>query len=186
MIFEWAELGNLRQLYLKKNILWHCKVRIALGICRGLTFLQEDGILHNDLKCQNILMTESLEPKIYNFESARYSGDNNVTDPSVEEAGNILRWIAPEKLTDSQYTTQGEIFSFGMLIWELIFEKVPYKGWKVEKIKDHIINGGRERILFGAEAPEIYQKGCENIINETWKQDPQERISSFTKLLDML
>uniref|UniRef100_U9TSQ6 Protein kinase domain-containing protein n=1 Tax=Rhizophagus irregularis (strain DAOM 181602 / DAOM 197198 / MUCL 43194) TaxID=747089 RepID=U9TSQ6_RHIID len=167
MIFEWAELGNLRQLYLKKNILWHCKVRIALGICRGLTFLQEDGILHNDLKCQNILMTESLEPKIYNFESARYSGDNNVTDPSVEEAGNILRWIAPEKLTDSQYTTQGEIFSFGMLIWELIFEKVPYKGWKVEKIKDHIINGGRERILFGAEAPEIYQKGCENIINES-------------------
>jgi hypothetical protein len=65
--------------------------------------------------------------QIYNFELTRYSGDKNVTDPSVEEAGNILRWIAPEKLTDSQYTTQGEIFSFGMLIWELILKKFHLK-----------------------------------------------------------
>ncbi|GBB95586.1 hypothetical protein RclHR1_02570020 [Rhizophagus clarus] len=182
MIFEWAELGKLSQLYSNKKILWHRKIRIALEICRGLTFLQEDGIIHNDLKCQNILMTESLEPKIYNFESARYSDDENIT----EESENKLRWIAPEKLTDSKYTTQGEIFSFGMLIWELIFEKVPYRDWEVESIKDHIINGGRETILFGASTPEIYQKGCEKIISETWKQDPLERISSFTELLDML
>jgi serine/threonine protein kinase len=164
MVFEWAELGNLRQLYLKKQILWHCKVRIALGICRGLTFLQENGILHNDLKCQNILMAESLEPKIYNFESARYPCDENTTDPVAD---NRLRWIAPEILTASLYTTQSEIFSFGMLLWELIFERIPYKGWEVEKIKDHVIKGGREKILFGTSTPEIYKNECKKIINES-------------------
>ncbi|PKY18099.1 hypothetical protein RhiirB3_405142 [Rhizophagus irregularis] len=63
MAFEWAELGTLRQLYLKKHILWHYKVRIALEICRGLIFLQCADILHHDLKCENILITENLEPK---------------------------------------------------------------------------------------------------------------------------
>ncbi|CAB5366718.1 unnamed protein product [Rhizophagus irregularis] len=183
MVFEWAELGNLRQLYLEKQIQWHCKVRIVLGICRGLTFLQENGILHNDLKCKNILMAESLEPKIYNFESVRYSCDENTTNPVAD---NKLHWIAPEILTASLYTIQSEIFSFGMLFWELIFEKIPYKGWEAEKIRDHVINGGREKFLFETSTPEIYKKGCKKIISETWKKEPQERISSFTKLLDML
>ncbi|RGB31479.1 kinase-like domain-containing protein [Rhizophagus diaphanus] len=183
MVFEWAELGNLRQLYLEKQIQWHCKVRIVLGICRGLTFLQENGILHNDLKCKNILMAESLEPKIYNFESVRYSCDENTTNPVAD---NKLHWIAPEILTASPYTIQSEIFSFGMLFWELIFEKIPYKGWEAGKIRDHVINGGREKFLFETSTPEIYKKGFKKIISETWKKEPQERISSFTKLLDML
>ncbi|CAG8747996.1 14380_t:CDS:2 [Rhizophagus irregularis] len=72
MIFEWAGRGTLRELYEKKDINWHCKVRIALNICRGLVFLQQAEILHHDLKCENILMTHTLEPKIYKFDSARY------------------------------------------------------------------------------------------------------------------
>ena len=78
MVFEWAERGTLRELYSKKYIPWHFKVRIALEICRGLIFLQEADILLYDLKCQNILITESLEPKIYNFELARpFDGISN-------------------------------------------------------------------------------------------------------------
>ncbi|PKY45724.1 kinase-like protein [Rhizophagus irregularis] len=187
MVFEWAERGSLRQLYEQKDIQFHYKVRIALEICRGLIFLQCADILHRNLKCENILMTESLEPKIYNFELACYTNDENNTSLSIdsESAGDILPWLAPEILTNSQYTIQCEIFSFGMLLWELTFEKIPYKGWKAEKIKDHIMKGERERIIFGALTPKIYQEGYKKIINDSWKQNPQERIS-LMKLLDML
>ncbi|CAB4473015.1 unnamed protein product [Rhizophagus irregularis] len=187
MVFEWAERGSLRQLYEQKDIQFHYKVRIALEICRGLIFLQCADILHRNLKCENILMTESLEPKIYNFELACYTNDVNNTSLSIdsESAGDILPWLAPETLSNSQYTIQCEIFSFGMLLWELTFEKIPYKGWKAEKIKDHIMKGERERIIFGALTPKIYQEGYKKIINDSWKQNPQERIS-LMKLLDML
>ncbi|GBC43732.2 kinase-like domain-containing protein [Rhizophagus irregularis DAOM 181602=DAOM 197198] len=187
MVFEWAERGSLRQLYEQKDIQFHYKVRIALEICRGLIFLQCADILHRNLKCENILMTESLEPKIYNFELACYTNDVNNISLSIdsESAGDILPWLAPETLSNSQYTIQCEIFSFGMLLWELTFEKIPYKGWKAEKIKDHIMKGERERIIFGALTPKIYQEGYKKIINDSWKQNPQERIS-LMKLLDML
>ncbi|CAB5342216.1 unnamed protein product [Rhizophagus irregularis] len=181
MAFEWAELGTLRQLYLKKHILWHYKVRIALEICRGLIFLQCADILHHDLKCENILITENLEPKIYNFELARYTDGNTTSTPiNPTKAGDIIPWLAPEKLIGSRYTAQCEIFSFGMLLWELAFEKIPYQGWEPKKIVKHVTEGHRERIS----TPKICQE-YKKIINDTWKQEPQERIS-FMKLLDML
>ncbi|CAB4473014.1 kinase-like protein [Rhizophagus irregularis] len=185
MVFEWAERGSLRQLYEQKDIPFHYKIRIALEICRGLIFLQCAGILHHDLGCNNILMTETLEPKIYNFELARYDSDGITTsylmDPTKAE--NIVHCSAPEKLTDSRYTIQCEIFSFGMLLWELTFEKIPYQGWEIDKIKKHVIKGHRERISFEISTPE--NQKIKKIINDTWKQNPQERIS-FMKLLDML
>ncbi|GBB95587.1 hypothetical protein RclHR1_02570021 [Rhizophagus clarus] len=184
MVFEWAERGTLSQLYEQKDIPLHYKVRIALEICRGLIFLQCAGILHHDLKCENILITETLEPKIYNFEFARYS-DGVTTTYLMDQtkAGNIVHWSAPEKITNSRYTIQCEIFSFGMLLWELTFEKIPYQGWEIDRIKKHVIKGHREKILFKVSTPE--NQKIKKIINDTWKQNPQERIS-FMKLLDML
>jgi hypothetical protein len=168
MVFEWAQRKTLKELYEKKDIQWHCKVRIALNICRGLVFLQQAEILHHDLKCENILMTETLEPKIYNFEYARYYSGN--TTSIGNEMNDTMRWTAPEKLTDynSRYTTWCEIFSFSMLLWELAFEKIPYKTWKLEKIKTHVIKGGRELIIFGKSTPEIskLQENYKRIIIE--------------------
>lgn len=40
------------------------------------------------------------------------------------------------------------IISFGMLLWELGYEKLPYEGWSIERISDHVLNGKREKLLF--------------------------------------
>ncbi|PKY57614.1 kinase-like protein [Rhizophagus irregularis] len=163
-------------------------VRIALNICRGLVFLQRAEILHHDLKCENILMTRTLEPKIYKFDSARY--DYGKTTTVGNKSDDTVRWLAPEKLSNpnTRYTTQCEIFSFSMLLWELVFEKVPYKSMeKVEMIREHVIKGGREIIRFGKSTPEIseLQEGYRRIICDSWKHNPHERLS-FLKILDML
>ncbi|CAB4373871.1 unnamed protein product [Rhizophagus irregularis] len=186
LVFEWAHYGTLKELYEKKDIQWHYKVQIALKICRGLIFLQKAEILHHDLRCENILMTESLEPKIYNFHLEDYSTDTTLSNEVIND---IVRWLAPEKLINykSKYTTQCEIFSFGVLLWELAFEKIPYRSLKVDEIKDFVIKGGREVIKFGNSTPEIskLQEDYKKIINDTWKNNPQERIS-FLKALNML
>ncbi|UZO27471.1 uncharacterized protein OCT59_019664 [Rhizophagus irregularis] len=62
-VFGWAENGNLRELYEKFDIEWPRKLKIALNICRGIIFLHGCQILHNDIRCENILITENLEPK---------------------------------------------------------------------------------------------------------------------------
>ncbi|POG66444.1 kinase-like domain-containing protein [Rhizophagus irregularis DAOM 181602=DAOM 197198] len=186
-VFEWAHYGTLKELYEKKDIQWHYKVRFALNICRGLLFLQNAEILHHDLRCENILITESLEPKIYNFKLARYTFGNTTT--LKEEDNEAVRWLAPEKLISfmAKYTTQCEIFSFGILLWELAFEKIPYGSLRVDEIKDFVIKGGREIIKFGDSTPEIskLQENYKEIIINIWKNNPQERIS-FLKAFDML
>ncbi|CAG8545731.1 10877_t:CDS:2 [Diversispora eburnea] len=102
MVFEWAEYGSLRKLYCQYDIAWHVKVQIALEICRGLAFLHSCDILHHDIRCKHIMMTTRLTPKIANFKHSR-----TVTSPTTDMKGvtDIMRWMAPEKLRDSTYST---------------------------------------------------------------------------------
>ncbi|PKK70973.1 hypothetical protein RhiirC2_745424, partial [Rhizophagus irregularis] len=72
-----------------------------------------------------------------------------------------------------------------MLLWELAFEKIPYRNLKLEKIKALVTKGGREIIKFGKSTPEEVQEAYKKIISDSWKQIPHERIS-FLKILSML
>ncbi|CAG8559075.1 18771_t:CDS:2 [Acaulospora morrowiae] len=175
MVLEWAELGTLKELYEKYDIEWRQKVPIALDICRGLVFLHTCEILHHDIRCANILMTSRLEAKIANF---KYSRHDKSKTTEVKGLTEVVRWMSPEKLAETQqkpvrYTFQCEIYSFGMLLWELAFEKPPYKNIDVHKIKEHVLNGGRERISWGKGSPDVQkiQKKFEKIIISAWQQD---------------
>ncbi|CAG8743034.1 20870_t:CDS:2, partial [Racocetra persica] len=62
MVHEWAEKGNLKELYEKEKIPWSLKSQIAFGICKGITFLNAVGIFHRHLRCQNVMgMRESFD-----------------------------------------------------------------------------------------------------------------------------
>ncbi|RHZ82608.1 hypothetical protein Glove_108g9 [Diversispora epigaea] len=181
MVFEWAEFGTLKELYENKDIAWCAKVQLALDISRGLTFLHSCEILHHDIRCQNILITKNLVPKIYNFKYSRLDADATCKMNNTME---IMRWMAPEKMKQTEkkqvrYTFKCEIFSFGMLLWELAFEKLPYKYMEAEQIKEFVMKGGRERICWGDESPsnKEIQKGLEKVIKDAWQHESQLRSS---------
>ncbi|RHZ74614.1 hypothetical protein Glove_220g57 [Diversispora epigaea] len=181
MILEWAEYGSLRELYCKYEIAWHGKVQIALDICRGLTFMHSCGILHHDIRCKHIMMTSRLVPKIANFMYSR-SVTSSTTDMKV--VTDIMRWMAPEKLRESvkhyvPYNFKSEIFSLGMLLWELVFEKIPYENWDILKVREHVLAGNREKITFGKAPPDVQklQKDLTKIIVSAWQDDPGIRAS---------
>ncbi|CAG8545712.1 10876_t:CDS:2 [Diversispora eburnea] len=192
MVFEWADRGSLRELYCQYDIAWHVKVQIALDICRGLTFLHSCDILHHDIRCEHIMMTTRLVPKIAKFKYSRMA-----TGPTTDMKGvtDIMRWMAPEKLYYSTYSIEStnytkkhvhvpytfkcEIFSFGMLLWELVFEKIPYEKWDILKIKEHVLAGNREKITWEKASPDVekLQKGLAKIIISAWEGDPAIRAS---------
>ncbi|CAG8545775.1 10879_t:CDS:2 [Diversispora eburnea] len=188
MVFEWADYGSLKELYCQYDIAWHRKVKIALDICRGLAFLHSCDILHHDIRCEHIMMVTGLIPKIAEFKYSRMA-----RSPTTDMKGvtDITRWMAPEKLRDSTYsdstkkhvhvpyTFKCEIFSFGMLLWELVFEKIPYEKWNILKIKEHVLAGNREKITWGKAPPDVQklQKGLAKIIVSAWEDDPAIRAS---------
>ena len=92
-------------------------------------------IVHRDIRAENILIIDHETAKIANFKASRAITDGETNQSATPEC---VRYCAPEKLVSrserSKYDTKSEVFSFGILLWEIAEEKVPY-----EKYGDDII-----------------------------------------------
>ncbi|CAG8667644.1 38742_t:CDS:2 [Gigaspora margarita] len=189
MIFEWAEQGSLKELYEKYDIPWTRKIQIAKDIVLGLLFLRTVNVFHHDLRCENVFVLRDLSVKLGNFGCAREVDDRSRNLSQL--ATYIVRWMAPElikKYISNQgnyenkrvYTFNCEMFSFGMLLWELSYEKLPYAEWNIKKISDHVLSGNREKVLKGRFTNHIdkdIQLEFIKIIQDAWCQQPELRIT---------
>ncbi|CAJ0750710.1 14589_t:CDS:2, partial [Entrophospora sp. SA101] len=179
MVLEWAELGTLKDVYEKYDIGWCAKVDIALEICCGLTFLHSCLILHRNIRCDSILMDKNCKPKITKI---YYVPFHHFDYPDPIDRWEGVHWQAPEKFRfgpRQPYNFKCDIFSFGMLLWELAFEKVHYKKWELSKIREYVLDGGRENIQFDEtdDMTQNLQQDYAKIIRGAWEDDPLLRSS---------
>ncbi|CAG8581796.1 17126_t:CDS:2, partial [Dentiscutata erythropus] len=163
----------------------------AIVSCNKIGFQTQGllAILGKLNECPNIFkffgMTSRLEPKLANFhfEKVLNHSETIFNDGIL----NFVHWLAPEKMYEymclnarrQEYTQQCEIFSFGMMLWELCFERVPYHCKDTGYITNHVTKAGRERIPVysgSKEDKEIYFEFIK-IIKMAWAHDPDERIS---------
>ncbi|CAB4414886.1 unnamed protein product [Rhizophagus irregularis] len=129
LVTEWAEHGNLREFYTnnKNSFDPKLKLRISLDIARGLNFLRTVEILHRDIRAENVLITNNNTAKLTNFKLSRsYKADTQNQDNNLEQ----IRYCAPEILQRTsgfKYNNKCEVYSFGILLWEISEEKTPYE-----------------------------------------------------------
>lgn len=118
-------------------------VAIAREICFGMAYLHFNGIVHCDLKSGNILIGESQEVKICDFGLAHLLGDACTTSISLGRVGTH-HWMAPEVLRGEEYSKAADVYSFGMILWEMISRKVPFHGYTPVQVVG-IVGFGRRR-----------------------------------------
>lgn len=100
---------------------WRTRSRICIGVARGLAFLHEEVrpyIVHRDIKASNILLDGNLNPKIADFGLAKLI-PSNMTHVSTRVAGTI-GYLAPEYAIRGQLTRKADIYSFGVLLVEIV------------------------------------------------------------------
>ncbi|KAF7152689.1 hypothetical protein RHSIM_Rhsim01G0096100 [Rhododendron simsii] len=105
---------------------WATRVRIALGSAKGLAYLHEDchpKIIHRDIKASNILLDFSFEAKVADFGLAKLSSDVN-THVSTRVMGTF-GYLAPEYASSGKLTDKSDVFSFGVVLLELITGRRP-------------------------------------------------------------
>ncbi|CAG8541892.1 4445_t:CDS:2 [Funneliformis caledonium] len=187
-VYEWTELGKLSEVYEKYELDWSTKLRIASDILSGLIFLNCCDIIHKSIRCDNILMTENMKPKITNI---NLFINKNTSSNNSNAYANWLKdvyYLAPEIIDiqsySRRYTTKSQIFSIGMLLWELAFQRIPYKDWQIATVQNHVLSGKREEINLGVDQS-IIQQGFINLIEAAWQQDPDDRPDIIT-FFDML
>uniref|UniRef100_A0ACD5X0A5 Uncharacterized protein n=1 Tax=Avena sativa TaxID=4498 RepID=A0ACD5X0A5_AVESA len=105
---------------------WPTRLAIALGSAKGLAYLHEDchpRIIHRDIKAANILLDENFEAKVADFGLAKLTTDNN-THVSTRVMGTF-GYLAPEYASSGKLTDKSDVFSFGVMMLELITGRRP-------------------------------------------------------------
>ncbi|RGB35434.1 kinase-like domain-containing protein [Rhizophagus diaphanus] len=185
LVTEWAEYGNLREFYNTYGPLdVKVKLLFALDISRGLNFLRAVEIVHRDIRAENILITDHQTAKIANFNSSRAVTDVTKNHKTTLEC---VRYCAPEKLerlgSQTKYDTKSEIYSFGILLWEIAEEKVPYADYKDIMAITELVGEKKYREPFSEVSP--LPKEYQDIAKKAVDHDPNYR-PSFTRIFTVL
>ncbi|XP_052484713.1 serine/threonine-protein kinase STY46 isoform X20 [Gossypium raimondii] len=95
-------------------------LKVAIDVSKGMNYLHQNDIIHRDLKAANLLMDENEVVKVADFGVARVKVQSGVM---TAETGTY-RWMAPEVIEHKPYDHKADVFSFGIMLWELLTGKV--------------------------------------------------------------
>ncbi|KAI9093213.1 hypothetical protein K1719_027227 [Acacia pycnantha] len=129
LVYEFMPNGSLDSFIFDNNkskvLNWSQRFQIMCGIARGLLYLHQDSrlrIIHRDLKISNVLLDNKLNPKISDFGMARIFGTDQIEGNTNRIVGTY-DYMAPEYASDGQYSEKSDVFSFGILLLEIIAGK---------------------------------------------------------------
>jgi len=166
---EYCEGGSL-QSFMRDTSKYYEYLPIALDICNGMAYLHSRNVIHRDLKPSNILLTGDYRAKVSDFGiSITHTGKEELT----AETGTY-RWMAPEVIRHESYSSNADVYSFGILLWQLVTrEVVPFANMSPIQTAYAVANGHRPKI------PKNVPKKLKRIIESCWEEDAQKR-PSFT------
>nr|XP_020478244.1 macrophage colony-stimulating factor 1 receptor 1-like [Monopterus albus]XP_020478245.1 macrophage colony-stimulating factor 1 receptor 1-like [Monopterus albus] len=155
-------------------------LRFSFQVAQGLDFLASKNCIHRDVAARNVLLTDRREAKICDFGLAR----DIMNDSSYVVKGNArlpVKWMAPESIFDCVYTVQSDVWSYGILLWEIFsLGKSPYPSIAVDSRFYKMVKHGYQMSQPDFAPLEIYM-----IMKMCWNLEPTQR-PTFSKISQMI
>ncbi|XP_045568750.1 mast/stem cell growth factor receptor kita [Salmo salar] len=147
-------------------------------VAKGMEYITSKNCIHRDLAARNILLTQGRVAKICDFGLAR----DITTDSNYVLRGNArlpVKWMSPESIFDGVYTLESDVWSYGILLWEIFsLGSSPYPGMQVGSAFYRMIQEGHRM-----NRPEVAPREIYDMMLSCWSEDPLKR-PSFRKLVE--
>ena len=155
------------------------QIKLINGIARGMLHLHSNNVIHRDLAARNILLSNR-DPKISDFGMSRTVIDE-FTEGKTKQNIGPLRWMSPESIKSSIYSTKSDVWMFGIVIYEIITRKEPHDEKNdIMEVAILIRDKGLTPTI-----PNDCNEILKEIMNQCWNIDPEKR-PDFETICNML
>lgn len=142
-------------------------LQFSLDACSGMKYLESKNVVHRDLAARNILVSEDDRAKVSDFGLAKHADDRQ------QEGGKFpIKWTAPEALRQNLFTSKSDVWSFGILLWEVYsYGRNPYPRIPLAEVTAYVENG------YNMESPDGCPAEIYSIMKSCWNLEASKRPS---------
>ncbi|MDX1585572.1 MAG: serine/threonine-protein kinase, partial [Balneolaceae bacterium] len=181
IVMEYVEGAELKELIKESELSLNKKEDIALQIARALMAAHQKGVIHRDVKSSNVMIRDDGVVKVMDFGLARITGETHIT-----RTGRTLgspAYMAPEQINGKKIDERTDIWSYGILLYELFTGTLPFENDYESGLFYSILN----------KEPPSLQKACPklpvsyiSIVSSCLQKKPEKRFNGFNQIIEIL
>jgi eukaryotic-like serine/threonine-protein kinase len=183
IVFEYVDGENLKELVVRTGRLpVRRAVELALAVADGLAFAHQEGLVHRDVKPQNVLLSREGEVKVTDFGIAR----SLEVERGVTQTGTVLgtgEYLAPEQASGKPVSPATDVYSLGVVLWEMLAGEVPFDGENFVAVALRHVNEPLPRLR---EARPDVSPRLAAAVERALAKDPAHRFPSMAALAQEL